>query len=546
MKLSVKLLLAPLISVVVIISLVLFSDDLTQKSKVNITKLVDKSITDLSDIVLIEEQLSRIKSYPPSLITITMMGQDSIVTVETIKARTDLKTFLGSLDKYPQFSTAELNEIKDRLSKTFLDILIKCDEDGDSYSAAELYEGLKKDLDRITDEINAYSATVVSEAKETGESSKSAIAKGEKHMKYIGFGSTVFVILLNLLITTFLIRALTKIFKFLSNYLGKNDFTGTLKINRSDEIGDFARWINGFSHSMRDMILKLRERAQHLEDESVRLKTVSQKNSDALATITDESNSVESSSITLESSMKDISNGSLEITDFINSTAAATEELSSSLTDMNSNSKRAKEYSSKLQSKVTELSAKMSSLEQTYGTITEVVEQVTTIAKQTKLLSVNANVEAVRAGTAGKSFAVVAREVSSLADSSTKAGVEISKHLGNIHEETSRTLTDFNDTMAMIDELINFINQIAIMIQEQMLSAEQISVNNIDATEKLDTMTSQVHDSSNNSTSIVSSIKVLDTNLGNVEQSSNLVSATAVKLFEISSELESLVEEFTV
>lgn len=546
MKLSVKLLLAPLISVVVIISLVLFSNDLTQKSKVHITRLVDKSITDLSDIVLIEEQLSRIKSYPPSLITITMMGQDSLVSVEAQKAKGDLESFLSSLDRYPQFSTDEIKEVKERLSKTFLEILINCDEKGDSYSAAELYEGLKKDIDTVTDAINAYSATVVSEAKKTGEGAKHAIANGEKHMQYIGFGSTIFVVLLNLLITTFLIRALTKIFAFLRNYLGKNDFTGTLKMNRRDEIGDFARWINSFSHSMREMILKLRERALHLEEESVRLKSVSQKNSAALATITDESNCVQRSSVTLESAMKDISTGSSEITDFINSTAAATEELSSSITDMNSNSKRAKEYSSKLQKKVRELSTKMSSLEQTYGIVTEVVEQVTTIAKQTKLLSVNANVEAVRAGSAGKSFAVVAREVSSLADSSTKAGIEISKHLGSIHEETTVTLTDFNDTMAMIDELIKFINQIASMIQEQMLSAEQISVNNIDATEKLDSITSQVHSSSNNSTSIVSSIQVLDTNLANVEHSSNLVSDTAVKLFEISSELESLVEEFTV
>ena len=94
-----------------------------------------------------------------------------------------------------------------------------------------------------------------------------------------------------------------------------------------------------------------------------------------------------------------------------------------------------------------------SSIEQLKGqseVINEFVEVITSISKQTNLLSLNASIEAARAGEAGKGFAVVAEEIRQLADDSAKAAGNIRENVDAISKQTMDSVKNAKQAEEMV------------------------------------------------------------------------------------------------
>lgn len=133
--------------------------------------------------------------------------------------------------------------------------------------------------------------------------------------------------------------------------------------------------------------------------------------------------------------------------------------------------------------------ASMAQINEESRRVKTILELIDGIAFQTHILSLNASVEAARAGASGRGFAVVASEVRSLAVRCENAAREIRKLMdasSACTEQGTRQVEQAGQTMqaiyASIDGLTQLVTELTTMSEQQNLSIEHIqqSINHID------------------------------------------------------------------
>jgi methyl-accepting chemotaxis protein len=135
------------------------------------------------------------------------------------------------------------------------------------------------------------------------------------------------------------------------------------------------------------------------------------------------------------------------------SASSSTKDLTSSMVGVADQIRDAKTTSDEAVVASHQASRTIEALSRVATEINEVTGLIAHVSRQTGLLALNAGVEAARAGSEGLGFAMIAREVRSLADQTSKATTRIGGLIGQVQESTSSAVAAVDTIARAIDRV---------------------------------------------------------------------------------------------
>lgn len=240
---------------------------------------------------------------------------------------------------------------------------------------------------------------------------------------------------------------------------GEGDLTKKIDIYSRDEIGEIAGYVNQFIDQIRMLVKDVSNSIEGIRKAGEELGVTVNDNTQIMSHMNREIEDIGANMEKSELSSKSMSENLADSAEHITTFAENVEAICKVVRQANENAQRtslqAKENRQNAMNSIKELQVRMEKTSQDTQKIMqvkEIAEEIGTIASQTRMLSLNAQIEAARAGTMGSGFAVVATEVGKLSDEIDRAVTEINNINGQV-ESAVVMMTE------VLEEMIRFVSE---------------------------------------------------------------------------------------
>jgi methyl-accepting chemotaxis protein len=320
----------------------------------------------------------------------------------------------------------------------------------------------------------------------------------------------------------------------------EGDLTRRITVMSHDEIGALSHGINSFIELLQNIFVIISNNSESME------KIVS----DVLGSVqTSNSSAADLSALTeeLSATMQEVANSANAINKNTETVVADVEQMAEKSREINEYSKAMKEHADNMEktarTNMAETNAKVNEIlealnkaiadSQSVDQVNSLTDDIMNIASQTNLLSLNASIEAARAGDAGKGFSVVAGEIGSLAGNSKQTAENIQKINSVVVNAVHNLADSANDLVSymqnsILPELAKFVedggkykenaNYIESVMTDFAGKTEGFQENFTEIAESISSITTAIEEGVNGVASAAESTQVLVSDMDNISK----------------------------
>lgn len=210
----------------------------------------------------------------------------------------------------------------------------------------------------------------------------------------------------------------------------------------NDEIGLIIEKMKELTQSLGSIVGKIRNSSDTMSANSYELNDTSSQTlaanneiSKAVEDVAEGSTGMASSISKINENLEEMSRETKDINESVNEIRNQTTAVQDSSKIMNDKIKSMQDSSHKMDEGISAISKRIETVNTTVDKVSNIVSVIEEISSETNLLSLNASIEAARAGDAGKGFAVVAQEIRVLSDNTNTELENIKQIISSLVEE---------------------------------------------------------------------------------------------------------------
>jgi len=235
--------------------------------------------------------------------------------------------------------------------------------------------------------------------------------------------------------------------------LADTDLSARLGIKGKDEVGQLAHWIDAFVEKIAKLVRAVKKSSIQLRSTATEMAATSHEQQ---ATVS----SFGASSTQIAAAVKEISATGTELMQTMNEVGQVARDSTAIANEGRSSLGEMQSSMGQLAASSGSISSKLAAINEKARDITGVVTTITKVADQTNLLSVNAAIEAEKAGEYGRGFLVVAREIRRLADQTASATLDIEHTVQQMQGAVSAGVMEMDKFAAQVRKSVEEVDAI--------------------------------------------------------------------------------------